>query len=211
MFSSPSLIDFQSSRSQSVSFNQLTNRTWSSQASATLGGSRHKGIPKNMLHILPISASVMRLKWRPPSSNTISWDETNRHETMLAVATAPIKGASAGGSGMLALWSYDRPYMPLSIIEGHEEGAVTDFRWLDTPQPQLQSHQSSAYKQARVSDNTHRPFSKQSQSDLDSDSIFKERDVEGNHFLGIWQHVISVGRDGRCLLQSFARGKIMAT
>jgi hypothetical protein len=27
------------------------------------------------------------------------------------------------------------PFMPLSVVEGHKDGAVTDFDWLDTPQP----------------------------------------------------------------------------
>jgi hypothetical protein len=46
---------------------------------------------------------------------------------MLAVSTAPIKGASAGGSGAAGLWSYHRPFAPLSVVEGHKDGAVTDF------------------------------------------------------------------------------------
>jgi hypothetical protein len=36
--------------------------------------------------------------------------------------------------GLLALWSY-HPFMPLSVVEGHKDGTVTDFGWLDTPQP----------------------------------------------------------------------------
>ena len=35
----------------------------------------------------------------------------------------------------------------------------------------------------------------------------EKKDVPNKAGLGVWQHVLSVGRDGRCLLQSFARGK----
>lgn len=85
-----------------------------------------------MLYVLSISAAVTRIRWRPPAYDT-SGDgrdsEEDRHGSMMAVATAPVKGAVAGGSGMLALWSYHRPFMPLSVVEGHREGAVTDFCW----------------------------------------------------------------------------------
>ena len=142
---------------------------------------------------------------------------------MLAVATAPIKGASAGGSGLLALWSYNRPFMPLSVVEGHKVGAVTDFDWLDTPQPdqieRKQQDRSSSAKQLASAD------ARRNRDSLSLEEGFQMRkntrpgnDVEVSYSelkemddmekpVGIWQHVMSVGRDGRCLLQSFARGK----
>lgn len=101
-------------------------------SSTYLNNSRHKSIPKNMLHVLSISEPVTKIKWRPPANKSyigIDGNEEDQHEPMLAVAAAPIKGASAGGSGMLALWSYHRPCMALSIVEGHKEGGVTDFCW----------------------------------------------------------------------------------
>jgi WD repeat-containing protein 24 len=113
-----------------------TFRTISS-SSTFLNSSRHKGAPNYILHLLSISAAVTRIRWRPPaydthvghSSNTITDTEEDLHSTMIAVATAPVKGAVAGGKGMLTLWSYRRPFMPLSVVEGHSEGAVTDFCW----------------------------------------------------------------------------------
>ena len=56
----------------------------------------------------------------------------DRHDSMLAVATARL--TSAGGSGTLSLWSFHRPFMSLSIVEGHEESAISDFVWVRTPQ-----------------------------------------------------------------------------
>ena len=37
-----------------------------------------------------------------------------------------------------------------------------------------------------------------------ADADIREASVKAG--LGVWQHVLSVGRDGRCLIQSFARG-----
>ena len=80
-------------------------------------------------HVLSISASVTKVRWRPPSNeflpllsdsinNSTSHDRddkkqevmVDRHDSMLAVATARL--TSAGGSGALSLWSYNRPYVP---------------------------------------------------------------------------------------------------
>lgn len=188
----------------------VNSRTMSSTSSAAyMNASRHKGTPKNLRHVLSISASVTRLKWRPPANDTFAFDdndedERDRHESMLAVATASVKGASAGGSGMLALWSYHRPYMPLSVVEGHKDGAVTDFEWLDTPLPP--SPPSSGRRREHE---TRLPGSHLHDTEAilyDNSSRNEHLDGEEDRPVGIWQHVSSVGRDGRCLVQSFARG-----
>ena len=174
-----------------------------------------------MLHVLSISASVTRLKWRPPANDRLVLEDEDRHDSMLAVSTAPIKGASAGGSGLLALWSYNRPFMPLSVVEGHKVGAVTDFDWLDTPQPEQserkQDKGSLAKQPASVDLRRHREGQSLDEAFKNRKSLPFGSGVEvsynenqdmdnGDKPIGIWQHVLSVGRDGRCLLQSFARG-----
>lgn len=172
-----------------------------------LNSSRHKANSVSMLHVLTVSATVTRLKWRPPANDYIpaQGDDPNidRHESMLAVATAPIKGASAGGSGVLSLWTYNRPFMPLSVLEGHQVGAVSDFFWLDTPHPDYQrSSMAATTREARNSRNivTH-------ESDTPSDRADSEdKEAIAKTGLNVWQHVLSVGRDGQCLIQSFARG-----
>jgi hypothetical protein len=175
--------------------------------------SRHvKASPKNMLHMLSIAAAVTRLRWRPPAGDISVLDNEDRHEAMLAVSTAPIKGASAGGSGLLALWSYHRPFMPLSVVEGHKDGAVTDFDWLDTPQP-VQLVQGSTATAANGRDSPHKQLGSSDARRLRRQSSSYEVDIseQGDDVpkpVGIWQHTISVGRDGRCLMQSFARGAL---
>ena len=155
----------------------------------------------------------MRLHWRPPANETIvlssvvdGEEDEDRHDSMLAVATAPIKGASAGGSGMLALWSCHRPFMPLSVVEGHNEGAVTDFQWLDTPLPPQPMRNRRGDREMRVRGSHHH----------EPDAIlydnnsreYDDDDDDDDEPVAIWQHVLSVGRDGRCLIQSLARGEL---
>lgn len=199
-----------------------------------LNSSRNKASSVSMLHILTVSATVTRLKWRPPALETLpvendSQDAADRHEPMLAVATAPIKGASAGGSGLLCLWSYHRPFMPLSVLESHTKGAVTDFFWLDTPHPDSEQsmvpsskpgNASSAELKGNSIDESDSGLARnarirgmsQQESGGTQSSAFDNSDRDNNKCLektglGVWQHVLSVGRDGRCLLQSFPRGR----
>jgi WD40 repeat protein len=182
-------------------------------SSANLDRSRHKSqTDKAMLHVLYISASVTRLRWRLPANDKFLLEDEDRHSSMLAVATAPIKGASAGFPGLLGLWSFHRPFMPLSVVEGHREGAVMDFDWLDTPQPK-QNDTGRSLSTARMLSTIDLKGDKRggssrlqgSTNEADSTRDTGEAD-EYDKPIGIWQHVISVGRDGRCLLQSFVRG-----
>lgn len=181
-----------------------------------------------MLHVLSISASVTRLRWRPPSNELLLLEDEDRHDAMMAVATAPIKGASAGGYGVLALWSYKRPFMPLSVVEGHREGAVADFDWLDTPQEQYPKRYAAPRQDEQLQpsfmgatgrrNRKGRALSLTEEStpsrlpgpaSHEIDSILYDNSEAADDFqkpVEIWQHVLSVGRDGRCLMQSFVRG-----
>jgi hypothetical protein len=187
--------------------------------------SRHKTSSAITLHVLSISASVTKLRWRPPALDTFASDdddgEVDRHDSMLAVATARM--TSAGGSGVLSLWTFHRPFMPLSVVEGHEEGAVADFVWLDTPQLNKKAEpKSNASSSKNGPKNSRRGQPKSAgandsgeavtlrSSGRDADYLFdnKEKETEKKEAsaVHVWQHVLSVGRDGRCILQSFARG-----
>jgi hypothetical protein len=181
--------------------------------------------------VLSISSSVTRLRWRPPANASVPSDDigdVDRHDSMLAVASARL--TSAGGSGALSLWSFHRPFMALSVVEGHKEGAVADFVWLETPQINRNSRKPSTRRMS-MSDSNHaasrhdsrRIMKKQmtptqdeailirlsGRHEVDSilfDSKEKEADEDRGQSSSIWQHVLSVGRDGQCLLQSFVRG-----
>jgi WD repeat-containing protein 24 len=180
-------------------------RTLSSVSSL---GNNNQNKKKNILHILSISASVTRIRWRPVASNIRIVDVEDKHDSMIAVATASIKGASAGGSGVLSLWSFHRPYMPLSIVEGHKDGAVVDFDWLDTPNPILGKSSSLEFPNEATTSRVPGVSSHDSDSIL-YDSIEQRDDFNNLHTM-LWQHVISVGRDGCCLIQSLVRGTLIS-
>lgn len=199
-------------------------------------GTSHHGARNRVkpIHVLSVSAAVTRLAWRPPafpfSRDDAGVASSDPHDGMIAIASAPVKGR-AGGNGLLSLWSHYRPYMPLSVCEGHSEGAVTDFVWLDTPreisgkQANIQrnlskrvlsgdhgrqqdhgSQRSDAGGRPRASSVMKRTHtdSDDGYGDIDTDEDYDE--VDARLAGSVWQHVLSVGRDGRCLLQSFARG-----
>ncbi len=187
-----------------------------------LNSSRHKAVAGSILHILYVSSPVTRVKWRPPAFDRLPENlASDPHEPMLVVASAPVKGASAGGSGTLSLWSLYRPFMPLSVVEGHKEGAVTDFAWLETPQVELSPRNRSPFE-SRKQRHEGNDKSKDSSEHYDASSRARGRKhhQDAEHYIDvfqdekpvitwathIWQHVISVGRDGRCLLQSLVRG-----
>ncbi len=167
------------------------------------GGSKHT-------HELSISAPVEKLRWRPPKRAINPAERTrylhanstptDRHEDMFAVTTTG-SGAS-GGSGKVYLWSTLQPFTPFSILEGHGDKYVSDFLWLDTPEiednigPPRPGHRSKNSPSFYLSRGKYYP-------QLTSSS---EYDDLRQGLSGTWQHVLTVGKDGRCLVQSFCRG-----
>jgi hypothetical protein len=216
----------------------------------TIGSSSRHGknsstTSKAILHVLSISANVTRLRWRPPSGVPVSSPEDpdnveDLHDAMMAVATAPFKGASAGGAGVLSLWSIHRPYMPLSTVQGHQDGAVADFDWLETPRSPAEAYGPTSValrSQSAPMEGSKANFAGARASSFDGED--KARFLSAGHRLArgpgsidvinsalsresqdlsdedegdarIWQHAISVGRDGQCIVQSFVRGTVFA-
>lgn len=175
--------------------------------------SRLRGSAQQELYTLSIASSVTRVKWRPMSSTIVkNPDAIDLHEPMLAVATSSIKGASAGGAGQVSLWSWSRPFMPVCVLEGHTEGAVPDFDWIDTPVSDAlrkdlfngklskDAGGASGMKKGSSAWKTHL------QGDF---AQYDPSEHDGDQGLNFWQHILSVGRDGRCLIQSFVRGKTL--
>jgi len=136
---------------------------------------------------------------------------------------------SAGGAGSVALWSCHRPFMALSVVEGHNDGAVVDFLWLETP-VNKRSGILQGSMTGRLVTNTpptanvfvRRPRNK-TEDNASFRSLTSHRNEDGgdnsehsgtnwlepstaNTVVGIWQHVLSVGKDGRVLVQSLMRG-----
>jgi WD40 repeat protein len=199
---------------QTASLN--SSRTLASNALHHLArhNSGGKGNIRNILQLLSIDAQVARVRWRPLASGPLSPDDMDRHESMIAVATQPIKGPTSGGAGLLMLWSWHRPFMPLSVVGGHKDGGVVDFDWIDTPSGEgvhsWKEKRSAGKTRTTETDavsfrtSSRIPGSKAHESEA---ILFDNSETDGGVDLGVWQHVLSVGRDGRCLIQSFVRGK----
>ncbi len=205
------------------SVNMNTINTRSSMNTPSSG--RYKSNSNITQYVITIGSSVTKVKWRPPAFDSVhdGEDEVDRHDSMFAVATARL--TSAGGSGVISLWSTHRPFMPLSVLEGHEEGAVADFVWMQTPRPGKENHSDQSKLESQplhqkvdprgirkhgVTPKNDETVVIRSGGRGDVESILfdnNQKDNEGIETHGcIWQHVLSVGRDGKCLLQSFVRG-----
>lgn len=161
-----------------------------------------KNVSKH-IYELQLPSQVEKVHWRPPKRPVNALDRSHflkspenvvpdHHEAMLAVATT-VTGATSGGSGKVYLWSCHRPFMPLSIVDGHKIKSVADFIWLDTPD--IEDDES--------------PFRSILASKRASSFFDYTQDVEENavNLVGTWQHVLTVGKDGKCLVQSFCRGE----
>jgi len=212
-----------------------------------LSHSRHQKKPP--LHVLSISAPVTRIRWRPPEDRNTAYDtnsdgstERNHNESMIAVATSSIAGANAGGNGSVGLWSFYRPFMPISVVEGHRDGAVTDIGWVDKPteprppferannvlpreslslretieggaknpsralSPTFLSQESTHYRYNKTKPALDKSEEKLSQRHP-QDIATEENISEGNAPSREWHTILTVGRDGQCLLQNFSLGE----
>ena len=205
-----------------VNLNSTNQRTVSGGQSSA---ARHLKSATNMEHVIAIGSSVTKVRWRPPAFPCLvdpsEIKETDRHDSMFAVATAGL--TSAGGSGVISLWSTHRPYMPLSVVEGHLEGGVAGFVWIKTPGPitenvfdaskesqsltKLNSDARKSRKAAPAPSKGEATIRAGGRGDVEA-VIFKLKDdeAEDDSTGAIWQHVLSVGRDGKFILQSFVRG-----
>ena len=169
-----------------------------------------RGIPKH-IHELSISAQVEKVQWRPPQNNIGATERsrillasptpTDHHEAMLAVCTNAF--GPRGGSGKVYLWSTIQPFIPLCIVDGHKEKSVADFIWLDTPdiEEDQTSPPRSMGSKSRQSPSIHLSSKRnRTHKSLDEDGY-------SQRLSGTWQHILTVGKDGRCLVQSLCRGE----
>jgi len=141
------------------------------------------------IYIIAMALPVTKVMWRPPAGckkfecTAERNDVIDHHDAMFGVVTAG--EGLGGGSNCLSLCSFHRPHMPLSVLEGSIEGPVLDFLWIDTPEKEKTNNQAKF---------EHR--------------FEKEKQISDSQILsGTWQHALTVGKDGECLLQSFARGE----
>ena len=87
--------------------------------------------------------------------------------------------------GDISVWDLSSPHLPVSIIQGHTD-VCTGFSWLDTCRNDVESPE-------------YRLLTRQSTKKKISDESAKE-------FLGTNQHIISVHKDGKVLVQDLRNG-----
>lgn len=162
------------------------------------------------LHVLNIAAPVTRVRWRPPEDvNSPRGDD--HHDSMIVVATSSIYGANAGGNGSVGLWSYHRPYMPMSVCEGHLDGAVSDFVWTAIQhnrrnfEPDPNSASSGEFSLKPNSKMKH-SRGRNAEEHIDSNP-WRRHDEEVKIPSDQSTTILTVGRDGQILLQNFSRGE----
>ena len=172
-------------------------RSMSGHNMQVLRHSKNKKIP---LRVLNIASPVTKIRWCAGSE-----DEESGH--CIAVSTASIYGSdAAGGHGNVSLWSVDQPFVPLSVCEGHVEGAINSFDFVSRRRRAVEKPTAND-DAARRSPETissseppspHRNGRQQRLKACQVDFNFRQEDQNDELF-------ISVGRDG-ALLQTFSLG-----
>jgi hypothetical protein len=113
--------------------------------------------------------------------------------------------------GVIGLWTCSRPFVPLSIVEGHEEGAVSAFAFVfDTSIAESTFSRRLTEPTSSVSPLTQfesplQGYSRRRLSDMYSTVTNLEKEGSSRSL------VLSVGRDGQCLLQDFSLGELFVT
>lgn len=149
-------------------------------------------------------------------------------DSIIAVSTSPIQGANAGGNGVydskntnhevmtyshfhslslgaVGLWTCSRPFVPISIVEGHQEGAVTAFVFVsddstDSDEPSVSFNRRST--EPTSSGSPDQRYSRRRLSEM-HDAAPKTENYQQCKSI-----ILSVGRDGQCLLQDFSLGEL---
>ena len=109
----------------------------------------------------------------------IRWRKTDKFADQLATIST---GADTH-SGEILVWSINKPNMPICILKAHGADPCTDFAWLDTPSSPNSSGSDGIYDiNTRFVEDAHQNQSRQEEVEL----------------MGIYQHVLSVGKTVAC-------------
>lgn len=181
------------------------------------------------VHTLFVSSPITSISWQSKGASSVLGD------SIIAVSTSPIQGANAGGNGecitdkqthvkcmrftfsfallgVVGLWTCSRPYVPISIVEGHQEGAVTAFAFVpdtatsDEPLMEFNRRLTEPTTSTGISPLMHfespsQWYSRRRLSEFHDAAASAEKDRPCRSM------ILSVGRDGQCLLQDFSLGE----
>ena len=129
----------------------------------------------------------------PSSVGRIRWRNGEKYHNELATASSSTE--SAGGE--VLVWNMSMPNTPACVLKGHVE-TCSDFQWLDTPMPDLPSEKGTQDSEEESF------FGTVSQESAPARPVLKNKVVDSSStrkFMGVHQHILSVGKDGMLLVQ----------
>jgi WD40 repeat protein len=148
------------------------------------GNSISTGANQKPSYVLHTPNAVGRIAWRPSSSNN-----TRAQRQQLQLAT------SSPDRGDISVWDVNMPNIPVCILKGHSNEACTGISWLDTPTGGPSSHSVTGPDKSKGVKGS---FLQR------APPVQPQR--EERNWLGVHQHILSSGKDGRLLVQDLRNG-----
>lgn len=175
--------------------------TSSTESTSTAGGEGADRQPPRPIHVLHTPSAVGRVAWRVQSEQQArtGWAARPgvRGEMEQQLATT-----SSSEGGEISVWHLGAPGQPACVLSGHQE-TCTDFQWLDTPGKPGEDSSAAVLAAAGLASSG---GSGDDHLSLDLDGRTDVRDCS----LGVMQHLLSVGKDGRLLVQDVRCGYFFA-
>jgi len=142
-------------------------------------GNSYSGIDRIMCTV-PRSFAMIRT---PGQVNRIRWRPGNERRFESQLATSSIE------RNEVYVWNTNLPHLPVCVLQGHSD-VVTDFQWVDSP--------SSFHKSLSLASVT-----KTTKPSVPNEMGSKQSSCHENddEFLHVYQHIVSVSKDGKMLLQ----------
>jgi hypothetical protein len=150
----------------------------------TAGNSISTGANQKPTHVLHTPNAVGRIAWRPTSANN---SRPQRQQLQLAT--------SSPDRGDISVWDVNMPNIPVCILKGHSNEACTGISWLDTPTGGPSSNSVIGPDKSKGVKGSFL---------LRSPPVQPQR--EERNWLGVHQHILSSGKDGRLLVQDLRNG-----
>lgn len=150
----------------------------------TAGNSISTGANQKPTHVLHTPNAVGRIAWRPTSANN---SRPQRQQLQLAT--------SSPDRGDISVWDVNMPNIPVCILKGHSNEACTGISWLDTPTGGPSSNSVIGPDKSKGVKGSFL---------LRTPPVQAQR--EERNWLGVHQHILSSGKDGRLLVQDLRNG-----
>ena len=151
-----------------------------SRSTSSSEGDISSGSLMRPTHVLHTADGVGRIAWRPPLS------VASGRECMQLAATSIDRGD-------ISIWEVGSPHIPACTLKGHT-AICTGISWLDTAMSDYDSEQYKLLcKEAKGKSGGR-------------DSAAKKVVLEGPERLGVYQHILSIQKDGKILVQDLRNG-----